>query len=70
MNLAASEQADIIATAAELAEVARVATLSYFRTPDLSAETKGTTRFDPVTAADRLSETRMREVLALSLIHI
>ncbi len=64
MNLAASEQADIIATAAELAEVARVATLSYFRTPDLSAETKETTRFDPVTAADRLSETRMREVLA------
>lgn len=64
MNLAASEQADIIATAAELAEVARVATLSYFRAADLLAETKETTRFDPVTAADRLSETRMREVLA------
>ena len=59
-----AEQSDIIATAAELAEVARLATLSYFRTADLSAETKEAARFDPVTAADRLSETRMREILA------
>ena len=64
MELAAHQQADIIATAAELAEVARSATLSYFRAENLLAETKEATRFDPVTAADRLSETRMREVLA------
>ena len=55
---------ELIATAHELADVARVATLSHFRTRDLAAETKETTRFDPVTAADRLSEERMREVLA------
>ena len=64
MKLAAEVQADIIATAAELAEVARSATLSSFRAENLLAETTEATRFDPVTAADRLSETRMREVLA------
>ena len=62
MKLAAEVQADIIATAAELAEVARSATLSYFRAENLLAETKEATRFDPVTAADRLSEARIREV--------
>jgi histidinol phosphatase-like enzyme (inositol monophosphatase family) len=56
--------ADLVATAHELADVARVATLSYFRSPDLAADTKETRRFDPVTAADRLSEERMRAVLA------
>jgi histidinol phosphatase-like enzyme (inositol monophosphatase family) len=56
--------ADLIATAHDLADVARVATLGHFRTRDLAAETKEAARFDPVTAADRLSETRMREVLA------
>jgi histidinol phosphatase-like enzyme (inositol monophosphatase family) len=55
---------ELIATAHELADVARVATLSYFRSRDLAAETKETEHFDPVTAADRLSEERMREVLA------
>jgi histidinol phosphatase-like enzyme (inositol monophosphatase family) len=47
-----------------LADVARVATLSYFRSHELAAETKEIERFDPVTAADRLSEERMREILA------
>lgn len=55
---------ELIATAHELADVARIATLTHFRTRDLAAETKETTHFDPVTAADRLSEERMREVLA------
>ena len=55
---------DIIATAAELAEAAREATLLHFRSPGLSAETKETNRFDPVTVADRLSEERMRAILA------
>jgi histidinol phosphatase-like enzyme (inositol monophosphatase family) len=54
----------LIATAHELADVARVATLSHFRSRDLAADTKETERFDPVTAADRLSEERMRAVLA------
>ena len=55
---------DLIATAHELADVARVATLSHFRSRDLAADTKEAERFDPVTAADRLSEERMRAVLA------
>jgi histidinol phosphatase-like enzyme (inositol monophosphatase family) len=55
---------ELIKTAHELADAARVATLMHFRSKDLTAETKETTRFDPVTAADRLSEERMREILA------
>ena len=64
MRVSTELAADLVATAHELADVARVATLSHFRSRDLTADTKETTRFDPVTAADRLSEQRMREVLA------
>jgi histidinol phosphatase-like enzyme (inositol monophosphatase family) len=60
----ASVATDLIATAHVLADAARIATLSYFRSSDLSAETKETDRFDPVTAADRLCEERMRAILA------
>jgi histidinol phosphatase-like enzyme (inositol monophosphatase family) len=56
--------ADLIATAHLLADAARIATLHHFRTSDLTADNKETDRFDPVTAADRLSETRMRAILA------
>ena len=64
MRISGALASELVATAHELADVARVATLSHFRTRDLAAETKETERFDPVTAADRLSEERMREVLA------
>jgi histidinol phosphatase-like enzyme (inositol monophosphatase family) len=64
MRVTSALAAELVATAHELADAARVATLSHFRTPTLVAETKETVRFDPVTAADRLSETRMREILA------
>ena len=64
MRISEALASELVATAHELADVARVATLSYLRTRDLAAETKESTRFDPVTAADRLSEDRMREVLA------
>lgn len=64
MRIAPSLAAELVATAHELADVARVATLSHFRTRTLVAENKEADRFDPVTAADRLSEERMREVLA------
>ena len=64
MRISEALASELVATAHELADVARVATLSHFRTRDLAAETKETTRFDPVTAADRLSEERMREVLS------
>ncbi len=63
-DLTDAEAADIIATAAELADVARVATLSHFRSAGLLADSKADGSFDPVTVADRLSEDRMREVLA------
>lgn len=64
MRVSTALAAELIATAHELADVARIATLSHFRTRSLVAENKDSHRFDPVTAADRLSETRMREVLA------
>lgn len=64
MRISDSLAADLISTGHELAEVARVATLSHFRSRDLAADSKETRRFDPVTAADRLSEERMRAVLA------
>ena len=56
--------AELIDTAAELADAARVATLLHFRSDDLVADTKEAQCFDPVTVADRLSEERMREILA------
>lgn len=59
-----AEVADLIETAAELATAACGATLLHFRSAGLSAETKESERFDPVTVADRLSEQRMREILA------
>lgn len=46
-----------------LADAARAATLAHFRTA-LEADNKETDRFDPVTLADRLSEERMRAILA------
>lgn len=55
---------DLVATAHALADAARVATLQHFRRADLVADTKETARFDPVTAADRLSEEQMRAILA------
>ncbi|WP_309664351.1 inositol monophosphatase family protein [Tabrizicola sp.] len=64
MRVTNAVAADLIAVANELANVAREATLAHFRSSDLSAETKEIQRFDPVTVADRLSEQRMREVLA------
>ncbi|MEO8242579.1 MAG: inositol monophosphatase family protein [bacterium] len=56
--------AALIATAAELADTARIATLTHFRATGLVADTKETDHFDPVTVADRLSEQTMRAVLA------
>lgn len=55
---------ELVATAHALADAARTATLAHFRRADLVADTKEVERFDPVTAADRLSEERMRAILA------
>ena len=64
-TFSATEAADLVATAHALADAARAATLLHFRKDGLTAETKEAARFDPVTVADRLSEERMREILAL-----
>ena len=56
--------AELVAVAAELADAAREATLLHFRVEGLTADTKEAHRFDPVTVADRLSEQRMRAILA------
>jgi len=53
----------LVRTAHALADAAREATLAHFRSADLSADTKETERFDPVTVADRDSERRMRAIL-------
>ncbi len=58
-----AETEDLIAVAHALADAARVATLRHFRT-DLSAVSKETARFDPVTIADRETEAALRAILA------
>lgn len=63
-SLSLTEQSEIVDVAHALADAARVATLAHFRAPDLTADTKEADRFDPVTVADRLSEERMRAILA------
>lgn len=63
-RLTDAERAALIETAHELADAARRATLEHFRSDGLSADTKETHRFDPVTIADRAAEERMREILA------
>ena len=64
MRVSGEEAAELVATAHALADAARDATLRHFRRAGLSADTKETHRFDPVTVADRLSEERMRAILA------
>lgn len=62
--LSATEIADIRSVAAEMADAARISTLRHFRARDLTAETKETSHFDPVTIADRETEAALRTVLA------
>ena len=57
------ETDDLIAVADALADAARVATLRHFRAAGLTADNKQLSHFDPVTIADRESETAMREIL-------
>lgn len=52
------------ALADRLADAARPATLAHFRHPGLTADSKESARFDPVTAADRAAEDAIRAVLA------
>lgn len=57
-------RAALMATAHALADAARTETLARFRQPGLVVDDKGQDRFDPVTEADRASETVMRALLA------
>jgi myo-inositol-1(or 4)-monophosphatase len=57
-------EAALYATAMEMADAARAATLLHFRADGLSADNKLADGFDPVTAADREAEAAMRAVLA------
>ncbi len=59
-----TEKDTLVQVAHALADAARVATLLHFRAPDLSADSKESDRFDPVTVADRACEAAMREILA------
>lgn len=56
--------AELISVAHEMAEAARHAILPHFRSLGLTADSKETVRFDPVTVADRAAEGAMRAVLA------
>lgn len=58
------DAADIIETAHEMADAARMAILPLFRSADLITDNKRPADFDPVTAADRAAESAMRAVLA------
>lgn len=62
--LSDADRAEIISTAHDLAEAARVETLRHFRADGLFADTKEAGHFDPVTIADRASEQAMRDILA------
>ncbi len=57
------ERGALIGLAEELADAARGATLAHFRSDGLSADSKETARFDPVTVADRASEQAMRALI-------
>lgn len=57
-------RAELMATAHALADAARPVTLAHFRDMALSADSKLTDGFDPVTEADRAAETVMRDLLA------
>lgn len=63
-ELSEDDRAALLALAEELAEVARPATLAHFRTASLTADSKETARFDPVTVADRAAEAAMRALIA------
>ena len=57
-------QAELMAVAHRLADLARPITLRHFRSADLGHDNKRAGGFDPVTEADRAAEAAMRELLA------
>lgn len=63
-NVMSNEQRDIRRVAHLLADAARRETLKYFRGNALNTISKLSDGYDPVTVADRASETAMRDILA------
>ncbi len=63
-TLDAALRGALVALAEELAGIARDETLRWFRHPDLQAQSKPGSGFDPVTEADRAAEAAMRAHLA------
>lgn len=55
---------ELFMVADALADAARAAILPHFRHSGLTADSKETARFDPVTVADRAAEDAMRAILA------
>ena len=55
---------DLVATARDMADAARLCTLPLFRSPELRPDNKDAQGFDPVTEADRAAERAMRDILA------
>ncbi len=62
-DLSAQDKSDLIALCDDLADAARPETLRFFRSPDLVAESKGASGFDPVTQADRATELALRQMI-------
>lgn len=62
-ELSNDDRAALLALAEDLADVARPATLAHFRSTGLTADSKETARFDPVTVADRAAEAAMRALI-------
>ena len=60
-----SSSQDLITVAGLLADAARVETLKHFRSAALTADSKESQRFDPVTEGDRAAEDAMRALLAV-----
>ncbi len=61
--LSSALEAELVATAHDMADAARAAILPWFRAEGLAAENKQAGGFDPVTQADREAELAMRAVL-------
>ncbi|MBV0893015.1 histidinol-phosphatase [Paracoccus sp. Z118] len=60
----AEHHSELIDVAHELADAAAAAILPFFRSADLLSDNKAAAGYDPVTQADRASESAMRAILA------
>lgn len=64
-KVASADMERLLDVAGLLADAARVETLRHFRSAGLTADSKESARFDPVTEGDRAAEDAMRALLAL-----